>query len=197
MALILANQSGYWERTGDAAYADCHDASDATAVYSTGSTALVGQAIPFGTYRLYRCGIGFDLSTLAGEEVETASLGLRVSAVNRNLTPFNLTIVDGSNLGNPFVVADYGDLLAEVISYGLISTSGMTEATEYDFDLNATGIAAINAAIAGGNIRFGLRSSRDINNITPTGYEHIEVNLGTWFQLTVTTLAFKPWAIVI
>lgn len=115
-----------------------------------------------------RAGFVFDLSSLpSGAIIAAATLSLYGMSDYSDTADFNITIVSGVDLGNTFVIADYGDLLNDTTSFGALTTVGFLLENWNIITLNATGVAAVQAALANGVIRFGLRSSRDISSTTP------------------------------
>jgi len=169
---ITQNNVGRIDRLAEADYASAHDANAGDYIQNHYHQMLVGQyksGTP--TYSVYRGGIEFNLATLAGLTLSACKLHINLAS-GSTVPDFDITIVDGKDLGATFVAADFGELLDETTSWGELNTAGLSLGF-IDITLNATGLAAVQAAIAGGVIRFGIRSSRDISSTEPTGDERI------------------------
>ncbi len=166
---VEAENSGYVDYyDGVSPYATVHDA--ATSSWTQNDVAFwVGQDY-YGSndYWLARAGLIFDTRAIPqGATVISVTLSLYGKDDDSD-TDFDITLVDGSDLADTLVVADYGDLLDDTTSYGTVNTSGFSEEEWSEITLNATGLAVLQTAItAGTKIRFGLRSSRDISTTSP------------------------------
>lgn len=171
---LIATNVGRIDRLAEATYILAHDNSDADFLQDNYHQTVMGQALLAGTYSVYRGGLEFDLTSLSGKTVISAILKL-YGGVDNSGTDFDMTIVSGVSLANPFVAADFGDLLLATTSFGSLSTSGFLVNDWNIITLNTDGVTAIIAAIGSGVIRFGLRSSIDIANSAPTGVETVTV----------------------
>lgn len=125
-------------------------------------------------YWLMRTLLYFDCSALPTSFIVTnAVLSLRsqVCAWGDSFHDFDEVVVSGADLNYPPVLADYGDILNDTISRGSISGLAVPLAHEgyADITLNAIG----RSEIIKGMTKFALRSSRDIDGITPTEREAI------------------------
>lgn len=142
-------------------------AQAATAASNKGSVPAIGQesTATGPDYFIYRSGIHFDTSSIPSDAaVISATLSL-YGLTNSSVNDFNLTIVNGSALSNPAVLADYGALLAATASAGTINTSTWSLVAYNDITLNATGLGYITKA---GTTKLALRSSKDISATAPT-----------------------------
>ena len=168
--VTYANYASWLHKT-DSSYASAHDAASGTA--TTGGVIAIGQDyFVTPTYDVYRGGLFFDTSSLAlGVAINSATLSLR-GEEDQSITDFNIVVINGADLNNPRVAADYGDLLDDTTSGGAISTSGFGVESYNVITLNTTGI---NWIIKGGTTKLGLRSSRDINSNAPTGTEWVDI----------------------
>lgn len=172
----------YWGAS-DESYDTVHDAAEATQVLRTSGAAGLGQLyLPSTTrHRIFRWGLQFDCSALpANSYIPAAKIQIYAHSDNSTVD-FDVTIVNGDDLDFPGVVADYGQLLDEVTSYGTWNTSNWPASASYvDIDLNETGIAEITVGLAtAGIVKFGLRSSEDIDVSAPTGLEYGFFGLAT------------------
>lgn len=151
-------------------YATIHDAANANQVAS-GQPLYIGQELQgSNNYAVYRTGLHFNTSTIPSDAaVISATLSLYGNA-DSSQTDFNLTIVNGSALSNPGVVADYGGLLAATASAGTIGSSSWILSAYNDITLNTVGLGFITKA---GTTKLGLKSSRDINSNVPTQLEFV------------------------
>ncbi len=187
---IEAENSGYIYSGINATYATVHDVASGNLVIND-DAIQVCNAFTNPYYFLYRGALVFDTTLLpAGATITAITLSL-YGHTDKSDTDVDITIVDGSDLADTFVVADYGDLLDEVTSYGEYDTSGFTAEAYNVITLNAAGIAALQTAItAGAKIRFGLRTSTDIANTTPTDREWVSYygsdTIGKKPKLTIT-----------
>ena len=147
----------------DAVYVNAHN--QAAAVGTIGPNVITGQLVNgIPTNFIYRSGLFFDTSTIpAGAIISAATLSLYATA-EIPAQNFDLTIVDGADLSNPRVDTDYGDLLDDIVSGGLLNTAGWAINIYQVITLNAAGIALITLA---GITQLALRSSRDINSNPP------------------------------
>lgn len=166
--VIEANNSKYLEIDDAASYAAVHDAASADSVQDIG--IVIGQqyaAPPFEDWYLYRGTLQFALTGVSPNSALTAATISLYGQTDGSDTDFDITVVDGSDLGATIVVADYGELLNEITSYGALTTAGLAVEGWNVITLNAVGIAVIWDALSAGVVRFGLRSSRDISDTTP------------------------------
>ncbi len=173
-----------WYYLDSQVYATTHNATSAG---YAGAEPVLGQDFFTPTYRIYRAGLFFDTSSiLSSAIISTAILSLYGLWDDSTTADFDLTVVNGSALNNPRVVADYGGLLTATISGGTINSSLWSLSGYNDITLNSTGISFITKA---GTTKLGLRSSRDINSNAPTGMENVEaygVDVTYPAKLTIT-----------
>lgn len=190
VAVLIATKAGQVNKS-NAVYLTAHDAATGTVLNDDSPTT--GQA---STFSVNRGAVVFDLSSYSGIAITAATLSLYgYGAVDFSDTDFDLTIVSGTDLADTLVDTDYGELLNDTTSFGSMSTSGWTLGAYNIVTINATGIAAITAAL-GGKIRFGLRSSRDISVTTPSGNEYViisgQIDAGQEPKLTITYTTVYP-----
>ncbi len=153
----------------DAVYATAQGAASGDSVSNNDTEIYLGQGyVDTPLYSLWRGALIFPVQLLPpGATVISAILSIWGKTDDSD-TDFNITIVNGSDLADSFVLADYGDLLDEVADYGALTTLGLSLTGYNDITLTAAGIAALQTAVTAGNkIRFGVRSSRDISVTTP------------------------------
>ena len=156
-------------------YTTVHNATEGLAT-TFPTVNEIGQDYTTSTnkYNLRRGGLIFDTSGIgSGDTIDTAVLSLYGQAKDTD-QDFDLTVVSGTNLDNPVVDTDYGDLLNSTTSFGsMLASTFQIGGAENQITLNSTGIAAI---VKGGITKFGIRSSRDINSNAPTDaiFEYIQ-----------------------
>ena len=157
---IFATNSGYLEEWGGI-YAAVQSGPGS----ASGNNNIIeaGQDEAGGNYDIGRGALVFPIP--AGCIVNSATLRLKAQGDFLD-NAFDLVLVSGIDLADIFVDADYGDLLGAAIFGSVPLPAGNIGTGWYDIILNALALAAINAA-AGGNVRFGVRSSRDIAAIEP------------------------------
>lgn len=119
------------------------------------------------------------------QEVVNAKLRLYCLLHEGNVS-FDVVVVRGTDLEDPPVKSDYGDLLDETESRGQISSDNCIPDQYVEIILNDTGKGEINR---GGIIKFALRSSRDISATPPTGLNEMVA-----FRCTSETYPIPPEA---
>jgi len=167
--VAIATNTGYFLRDGEAVYLNAHDAVLGNDVDNNFSIYL-GQYM--GLFHVSRSGLVASLVGIPlGANILSATLSL-YGENDTSDTDFDVVLVSGADLADIFVLADFGDLLNDIISLGSINTSTYLLPGWNVITLNTAGIAALQAAI-GGTVRFGVRSSRDISATPPTGNEFV------------------------
>ncbi len=151
-----------------------------SAVYGAASGEIpISSTIVVGSDSSYYCRRGtlyFDTSPLPDNaDIESATLHLfGKSDETSTYVAFDLVVVDGSSIAEPPTAMDYGYLGSRTAKGGYFrvnSTADNWRTTRYNIiELNATGLGWINRT---GPTKFGLRSSRDISNRTPTSTEQV------------------------
>lgn len=147
--------------------------SDITGIGSSTSNYLeIGQAFNSPIYGVKRSFVYFDTSTIpATATINNVTLSLYVYS-DASTTDFNVTIQSGQPTyphnplqGSDFYYARYSG------NGGNRSTGdGLSEGSYWNITLNADGLDFINV---GGETKFCLRASRDINGDTPAGEERV------------------------
>ena len=168
-------------------YTTAHDAL--TGTVNTAGYSWAGQYLFGGVYEVARTALFFDTSGLGGGATVTgATLSLKGQA-DVSTTDFNLTIVSGDDLTDRLVAADFGDMLDNVTSYGLLNTSGWLVEDWNSILLNPAGLAAISLT---GTTKFGFRSSLDISPTAPANDEEVFWYNGLAFadQLPILTITY-------
>lgn len=132
----------------------------------------VGQAWVDPNYHIYRDGFFFDTSSIPdAATVFAATLSLYGYSDGAD-TDFDVTTINGTDLNDPLVNADYGDILDDTVSWGSLNTAAWITTGYNNIELNAIGRANINKA---GVTKLALRSSRDISATQPTGNEYVGI----------------------
>lgn len=176
---------------GDPDYETVRNATQGTQI-KTGNYLRVGQALLVGLYYVHRGFLYFDTSVIpTSANIVNATLSIKIET-NQSYTDFNITIQSGMPT-YPHDPLQYGDYYYGHYSGngGSISTSGMAVDNYYNITLTSQGISWIKK---GGWTKLCLRSSRDIDNITPTGLERVNIytaeagkNYATKLYVTYTT----------
>jgi hypothetical protein len=127
----------------------------------------LGQSFYLAAYTVHRSAIYFDTSVIpTGATINSANLSIMLSS-DFSDTDYNITIQNGQPTypHRPAVAADYyyarysGD-------GGSLNTSGLSVDTYYNITLSQLSWISLT-----GDTKLMLRSSNDINNIAPTGWE--------------------------
>lgn len=147
-----------------ATYLTTHNHPEATSVDDS-STRFVAQSCFNANYFLIdRKPLYFDTSSIPANAVITSAvLYSFITFVPGNEKDIHL--VDAPDLHDPPVVADYGYLLGQTTSLGVLTTAKMVEERRCTWALNAAGIAAI---VKGGQTKWGMRTVEDIIPSAPT-----------------------------
>ena len=136
--------------------------------YAGEGTWKVGQVLSFGFYRIYRAYVYFDTSSIKGN-ILSAKLWLKQKGWEIDDWDFDVVIQSGMPTypHNPTVAGDY-DRTKYSGDGGSKNTSEWYPPADTwkAIDLNATGIGWINV---GGETKFCLRSSKDIDAVAPSG----------------------------
>lgn len=169
--IFQAEHTGYLHKenlTPDT-YADCHDASEADDKYNDNTIIAIGQANDGGVgandFRIFRGFLQFDTSTISTGNIASVELILEITEYFQIDNEFDLTLVGAGSVTSPLDESDYNTLMGQTTSYGTVTMSpSAVNKKVIIIALNSTGIAAINKT---GKTYFGLRSSRDISEISP------------------------------
>lgn len=122
---------------------------------------------PSPKYRIFRGGVFWtNTGILAGHALSAASIKLcKYYFPNAPENNVILCVVSGEDLANPFVAADYGELLLRTTVYGTaIYPLGSISGPYIEAVLDAAGIAKINQV---GTTVFGFRTQDEINSVIP------------------------------
>lgn len=119
-------------------------------------------------WQISRSGISFAVSPAS---IVAASIFLHLNNNYLDTTDghFDTILVSGADLADTLVAADYGELLDDVTSFGSINSANITLNDWNEIPLNAAGLVALNAALASGKFRVGVRHSKDVNDTPPNG----------------------------
>jgi len=149
-------------------YSTIHDAPEALYVFGSEDRLWIGQIAFWGTVCLYRTGLFFDTTSLPDGAVPVQGTLSLFGRYDDSATDFAIHVVRGAPLDDPLVAADYGDLLYEVETRGWLNTAYWVVGAYNDISLLGRGVAEISTI---GLTKFGLRSHRDIDYISPSGME--------------------------
>jgi len=161
-----------WMYAQNANYAIAQSAANATAVDMAGAANYVGQTNAVGTMTVYRSGLAFDTSSLPDACTVTDATLKLWGTTDSSAADFVITIVDGQDIQNPMVLADYGQMLARTVSWGSINTATYVTGAWNNIPLNSTGLTNISLV---GTTKFGLRSNKDITPTAPGTDEYLSV----------------------
>jgi len=122
-------------------------------------------------YDIMRVGIPFSTASIPDSATITAAT-LRLKqddSVSFQEKPFDVVVVDGSDLNATPELADYGKLLWSTTIFAMKNTTDMPEVGDAwrDFPLNVDGRAAINVS---GTTKLALRHDDDRTGSEPTDY---------------------------
>ena len=136
----------------------------------------VGQnfSTPPDTYIIYRGGLVFDLSSIPSSKTIVSGKVRGWGWGDYSDTDVIIRLVNGDALADVFVDEDYQELLSAITIMGYINTGIFVVDDWNELPLIADGIAAVQAGLATGRVRFGIRSSRDMSNYPPDGGEGIQ-----------------------
>jgi len=151
-------------------YAAIQSATTATLQPLAEYDLIIGQykmAYAGQDYNLRRVVMPIDTSGLPDDAVISSAVLSMRGYGDYSATDFDITAVSYTG-SDPSVAGDIDNF--GTTSYGTLNTSTWTNSGYNNLSLNATGIAAINKT---GTTFIGLRSSRDIAQISPTGDEYI------------------------
>lgn len=162
----------------------------ATAHNAAASDVMAHDPIRIGQeagYVIWRAGAFFDTSSIPTTATIMSAILKLYGLASILDTNFDLTVIDGTDLDNPSLHADYGELLNDTTSGGTISSSTWVVDAYNEIPLNSTGIGWITK---GGTTKLALRSSREINSDVPPGItsEYVQAyGTSTDVQLVVNT----------
>ncbi|RLI85623.1 MAG: hypothetical protein DRP01_05835 [Archaeoglobales archaeon] len=152
-------------------YATVHDATSGTE--STYTYLEIGQTYSSPNYEIYRTFLYFSTDSLPDNAtLDNAILSIYIASDGSTSAEFNITIQSGAPT-YPHIPIETTDYNYQYYSGdgGSFNTSEITTTgTYYNITLNSVGLGWINKS---GYTKLCLRSSRDINNIAPTGYESV------------------------
>ena len=170
-------------KTLASSYADTHDAASGT-VDTSAAQIRVGQYYNSGgvlKWAVIRGALLFDAPTAglpSDAVISSAQISLYGEVIrNTQSLAFNIVVVSGADLADPVVATDYGDLLDDTVSRGLIAVGDVVTGAYNDITLDATGISEISKT---GITKFALRSSRDISSTAPASAHDLEEVAFTW-----------------
>ena len=162
----------------DPTFSTAREAAVGDAVADTSTTITpacnLGSYPSYPSYRVRRGFLSFPTSSLAGKTIVTAKLRLyhgNPPGHEIEADSADLHCVEGVQ-NAPVVVADFGAHLNKTTSFGMIRYEDLPVSVEGYLVLNALGRAHINKT---GTTKFCLRTSGDINNITPTSKNDVKV----------------------
>lgn len=183
---LTATNTGYILKDGEAVYLDAHDAAVGNDVDNNYSVYLGQYSV---LYHVARGAVMFSLASLRSSYVILSAVLSLYGENDTSTADFDVVLVSGADLADTLVLADFGDLLDDTTSFGSINTSAYVNEDWNAITLNATGIAAIQAALTG-TIRFGVRSSLDISATAPSSQDFV------YFYGTDAASAKKPKLVV-
>lgn len=168
----------------DASYTTAHDAASATYASTASSGESVYQRYSGGTYTIARGSLRFDTSALP-EDILIYSVQLKLWTTEDTYGSGYLKVVDGSDVEDPAVVADYGDLEDETTTWGQIYSGSWVANAWNTITFTTTGNAGIETD---DDTVLGLRLNQDIVETAPTDYDR--------FYYVSWDTTYKPQLIV-
>lgn len=169
--------SSYSIQKTDAAYATARGAATGTSL----NGGFVGSELS-GTYSIYRHFMKFDLSTIPTNATITA-LDFKCYFTSRD-TNNDFTVVTSAHTApnTTLTTAEFDALTVDSpteYSARSANASVISLNTYTTFSLNATAIAAAQALLGGATyFKVACRSSRDVDNSTPTLRSYISLDAG-------------------
>ncbi|RJQ34733.1 hypothetical protein C4556_01950 [Candidatus Parcubacteria bacterium] len=158
---------------GTGSWSAARDATSGT-VYSSDTSNNVVHASQGGSSEFYvrRFVVFFDTSPIGTDSISAATYSLFTSDTHESADSDTIHVVNASALSDPPVSADFNDFGATSGGSKTIATFSNTVGVENDITLNATGIGFINKT---GTTTIGLRSQRDMDNASPTGWNRVKL----------------------
>ena len=177
-------------------YLDARNSDVASSVELDGASLSCGQAKVGGAWTVFRGGMVFDLSGLpSNANITGVTLKIYGSA---DLSDTDFVITPGAVvLSSPPVFSDFAVAKWES-SYGTMgsfNTSGFATVAYNDIALDASGLSYINASLQSGEVKLGLRSSKDYSTSAPTQNEYVTLGGQTEAgdNLPVLEVTFSNW----
>lgn len=156
-------------------WAAAHDAANSDAAVTTDTSQYPNYTRLNGsTYVCYRGVYTFDTSSLTSSAtITTADLNITTVAdtVNGDNTTMGIVSVTLAN-NNNLATSDFNKTNFGTTTFATINLSSMSNNTQQDFSLNASGISNISKT---GVTAFGTRNSLDISNTQPTLNNHAQM----------------------
>lgn len=157
-----------------------------------GNAAQVAGAWTGAIYEINRFFIPTDFSSLsATATVTSAKFYFYASSKQSNDDDTASIILTTQAATNTVAMADYDNItLNSPTTYGTSAAfSTLTPAGWFSIDIDAAGLALIQAAAGVGYVKFGLRCTHDIANTTPTALSSVTIDIATnkpYFAVTYT-----------
>lgn len=172
-ATFLAVKNDGFIRSEDfSSYSQIRDALTGT-VFSENNYLVCGQYYAYNLYGVYRSVIHFDTSSIPDSaSIQNVILSLYVDGDNDySDTDFNVTVQSSSSYPhNPIQSGDFFYGFYGTANGGSRNTTEISGSGYWNITLSSIGRSYISST---SYTRLMLRSSNDINNVTPTGYEHV------------------------
>src|SRR3990167_4746043 len=166
---INASHSGFLNNGNGMGYVAGYNAASPE-VYND-DYVWMGQiyhAPPAEDYHVYRAGMSFPLSTVPSGVVITGATISLYGVSDHSDTNFDITMVSGADLADVLVAADFVEIISRTTALATVINSSAMVLNDWNvFTLNTVGVDAIRNALSAGDIRFAIRSSREISATTP------------------------------
>lgn len=148
-------------------YAVAHNATNGSGVQDSGTEIDAGNNFNGSIYRIIRGFVLVDTSSLgAGATVISATLSLYPAYTPDNNDSDSLGVYSSNPASNTALSTDDFEQVGSTLYITSVPFGSISTGAYLGLPLNATGVAAISTT---GVTKFGLRTTRDVGNNTPTG----------------------------
>lgn len=169
-------------------------------ITDTDSNIIGGQRFVFSSYSVYRSFLYFDTSSMPSNAIVTlAKLSLKIQS-DSSTTDFNVTIQNGQPTypHSPLQSGDFNLAYYSGLGGSRNTSDGLSVGNYWNITLNSDGRTWVKG---GTTTKLTLRSSNDINNIAPTGFEYIlyysyEYGVSSSAKLYVT-YTYSPYVYIV
>ncbi len=105
---------------------------------------------------------------ISGQNILAAKLRLYVNSKDEGIPSQSLVLCNGGPAGTSLVAGDYEGNVANTTVWGdTVTGAALTTSAYNEWNFDATGIAGLQAQIAGGNFKFQIRYTSDRANSEP------------------------------
>ncbi len=165
-------QSDGFIRSDSASYATARGGYVAGTANNSTSPMTTGQRLNAGTHQLFEAAARMDCSSIAPGDTASAA----VVELTKSANVGQMVYLMAGNAGAAVDSADYlpGSTIAAATKYGEYDLTGVANDATVQVTLNAAGLAAVQAAVAGaGFFSFYIVSKLFFDGTAPTGDERL------------------------